>query len=103
MITNQTQGMSFEVLEILGTHKTVKASGMNLTQEGMVLDTPAERLATNKFMWLEFGLPQSQERIKALAEIVDRSPSQVKVKFKHLFPGQRKKLDAFLRANVSLN
>ncbi len=104
MLTNETaQSNTFEVVEILGNQQPIKTSGSTLTQEGLVLDTPSEVLATNRFMWLEFGLPNSEERIKALAEIIERSPFQVKVRFKHLFPDQRKKLDAYLRANISMN
>lgn len=104
MLTNDTmQGKSFEVVEILGNQQPIKASGNHLTTEGLVLETPSEVLATNRFMWLEFGLPNSQERIKALAEIIERSPFQVKVRFKHLFPDQRKKLQAYLMANISMN
>ncbi len=90
---------SFEVKEILGKNREINAVGNTLTTDGLVLETPASMLEDNQFLWLEIGLPNSSERIKALAEIVDRSDSHVQVRFKHLFPDQRQKLYAHLCMN----
>lgn len=104
MLSNDTQqGKNFDVVEILGNQQAIKASGTTLTQEGLILNTPSEVLATNRYLWLEFGLPDSKEKIKALAEIIERSPFQTKVRFKHIFPDQRKKLNEYLTANISMN
>lgn len=100
---NMTQAGSFEVKETLGGNQVIMASGNSLGHDGMVLDTPAQLLSDNRFLWLEFGLPATQERVKALAEVTERGPFHVKVRFKHLFPDQRKKLNDFLASQVSMN
>jgi len=75
--------------------------GNNLSMTGIVLDTPAEALKDNRFMWLEFNLPGTGDRIRALGEITDRQPFGVTVRFKHLFPDQRTKLAGFLGESLN--
>jgi hypothetical protein len=78
-----------------------QAVGNNLSMTSITLDTPAEALKDSRYMWLEFGLPGSSDKIKALGEITDRSTFGVTVKFKHLFPDHKAKLAGHL--GVSLN
>lgn len=100
---NITIDETFVVKEILDGERHYHALGNGLSLEGIELDTPAELLADDRFLWLEFNLPETREKIRALGEITDRKTFSVSVKFKHLFPDQRAKLARFLTPDVSMN
>lgn len=82
----------FVVKNTLSFGRELHGMGNNLSMNGMMLETPAEVLDEERFLWLEFQLDDSGHRIKALGEIVERQDSGVKIRFKHLYPSDRKKL-----------
>jgi hypothetical protein len=86
----------FVVKEKLQFGREYHGMARGLSMEGLELDTPGSLLQDDRFMWLEFSLADSQERIKALGEIVERQPTAVRVRFKHLYPSDRRKLAIFL-------
>lgn len=94
---------SFVVKEILGDDRHIHALGNGLSMNGITLDTPSNLLGSQKYLWLEFGLPDGGGRIKALAEITEKKKFSVKVRFKHMFPDQKKVLAEYLDARVSMN
>ena len=58
---------------------------------------------TSRYSWVEFSLPTNGYRIKALGEVVAVSGSgegktRVQLRFKHLFPQDRREMDGFLNA-----
>ena len=87
---------SFVVKERLGTGMEFHGIGTNLSLDGLDLDTPSDVLSNSRFVWLEFAPEAEQDRIKALGEIMERTPLGVRVRFKHLFPDQRRKLAIML-------
>jgi len=82
----------FIVKERIGFGREFRGMGNNLTMEGLELDTPAEVLEGSRFVWLEFAVIDGGKTIRALGEITERSQFTVKVKFKHLFPDDKRKL-----------
>lgn len=98
-----TSATSYIVKQILDGHRQYHAVGNNLSMTGIVLDTPAEALADSRYMWLEFGIPGSSDKIKALGEITERNPFGVTVRFKHLFPDQKARLASHLGVNPAMN
>jgi hypothetical protein len=87
---------AFVVTEQLGRNLEFQGMGTNLTMDGLEVDTPGRTLAGREFVWLEFGLADTDERVKALGQITERSEVGIKFRFKHLFPDQRRKLAIFL-------
>ena len=87
---------SFVVKERLGTGMEFRGIGSNLSLDGLDLDTPSDVLSSSRFVWLEFAPESKQDHIKALGEIMERTPLGVRVKFKHLFPDHRRKLAIML-------
>ncbi len=63
---------------------------------GLDLDTPSDVLADKRYMWLEFSPASNEERIRALGEITERTHAGVRVRFKHLFPDQKRRLAIML-------
>ena len=55
----------------------------------------------NRFMWLDFTLPGSSEEIKALGEFEfsDELSGETTIRFKHLFPDVREKLERYLQVH----
>ena len=104
MRTQKTDAVeSFVVKEILGPSQQMHGLGNSLSMVGLILETPAEVLANNRYLWLEFGLSDAEQKVKALGEIVERNSLSVKVRFKHLYPEHRRLLSAHLGASPSLN
>jgi len=86
----------FPVREFLSFNREMECSGEGLSLEGMTLLTPGDLLAHDRYLWVEFGLGGEGETIRALGEITERTPADVKVRFKHLFPQDKRKLAIFL-------
>jgi len=87
---------AFVVKEQLGRNLEFQGMGSNLTMEGLEVDTPGNILAGREFVWLEFGLSDPDDRIRALGQITERSEHGIKFRFKHLFPDHKRKLAIFL-------
>lgn len=87
---------AFVVKEQLGRNLEFHGMGTNLTMDGLEVDTPGKTLAGREYVWLEFGLADTEERIRALGQITERSELGIKFRFKHLFPDHRRKLAIFL-------
>jgi len=85
----------FVVKNRLGPGREFRSFGSHLTMDGLVLDTTADLAGDQRFLWMEFSTP-ANERISALGEITERSEAGVSVRFKHLFPDQRRKLAIML-------
>lgn len=102
-MSNAQMNMPFVVKEFFGSNQVLHAMGNQLTTEGMVLDNPATLLEQYRFMWLEFTLPGSSAPIRALGEVVGRDEGSVQVKFKHVFPDQKRKLASYFASQVSMN
>lgn len=94
---------SVVVKNILGNDRAIHALGNGLSMDGITLDTPPKLLENQKYMWLEFGLPEGGARIKALGEITEKNKFSIKVRFKHMFPDQKETLAAYLDTKVSMN
>lgn len=64
------------------------------------LEAQLEMVPSGRFSWLEFELPESGHRIKALGEmtglVATSGESRVVFRFKHLFPRDRVALGSFL-------
>jgi len=105
MQNEQTNGVQkgIHVRQILGNDRELSAMASDISMDGIQLDMPAELLSQIRYMWLEFGLPESNRKIRALGEITERSAFSVKVRFKHIFPDQKRALAQHLQAGVSLN
>jgi hypothetical protein len=86
----------FVVKERLGNDMEMHGMGSNLTLDGLDLDTPSDVLADKRYMWLEFSPASNEERIRALGEITERTHAGVRVRFKHLFPDQKRRLAIML-------
>lgn len=72
------------------------ATAVELTEEGMTLEGPAYPADMDpRYVWLEFGLGSEEQKISALGEIVDSGPN-TRVRFKHIFPDYKRKLQDFL-------
>ncbi len=60
----------------------------------------AEQIPTGRFAWLEFMLPDTGYRVRALAEVMaviaGDGPSHVIARYKHVFPRDRVALQRFL-------
>ncbi len=95
-ITATPQGKHFVVKNRFGKDIEMHAMGTNLSLCGLDLDTPGDLVAGERFVWLEFSPSDSQDRVKALGEITDRTANGVRVQFKHLFPDHRRKLAIML-------
>jgi len=58
-------------------------------------------LGEARHVWLEFTLPDGQDtRVRALGELVGHDGRQRTVRFKHVFPDQRLRLQSFLEAQT---
>ena len=75
---------------------------VNVSRTGMYLLRVPTQKAPPKFVWLGFRLPDGGQPIRALAQVVHTEPSGVLqasgVRFKYLFPVDRKRLDSYLEA-----
>lgn len=55
-----------------------------------------------RFLWLEFTLPGTNQRIRALGEVLPAPDATVRwtcVRFKHLFPDQQRVVERFVSAH----
>jgi len=77
---------------------------VELSAEGLSFETPRRTAPPpGRHAWLDFYLPRSEVRIKALVEVVHSGPKdddldRVGVRFKHMFPDQRELLHGYLAA-----
>jgi hypothetical protein len=96
MIVADRRLQPFVVKETIKPGIELHSMARDLSIEGMVLDTPPELLENSRYLWLEFGLQDKDDRVKALAEITEKDHFGVKVRFKHMFPDHKRKLAIFL-------
>ncbi len=96
MIVAERRLQPFVVKETIKPGIELHSMARDLSLEGMVLDTPPELLENSRYLWLEFGLQDKDNRVKALAEITEKDTFGVKVRFKHMFPDHKRKLAIFL-------
>jgi hypothetical protein len=79
---------------------------MNLSRTGMyLLRVPGKRSSRARFAWLGFRLPDGGDSIRALVEVVHThrlgSLEASGVRFKHLFPADRERIEDYLVCNVA--
>jgi len=96
MIVADRRLQPFVVKETIKPGIEFHSMARDLSIEGMVLDTPPDLLENSRYIWLEFGLDDGEDRVKALAEITEKDQLGVKVRFKHMFPDHKRKLAIFL-------
>lgn len=97
---NRFDNKPFPVREILSFNREIKGLGQGLSLDGLTLYTPGELLAHDRFLWVEFKLGNRQDVIRVLGEITERGSQEVKVRFKHIFPHDRRKLADFLNVKA---
>jgi hypothetical protein len=75
--------------------RALQLSSTDITLERMPDD------GDNRFMWLAFSLPGTSEEIKALGEFEfsDEMTGETTIRFKHLFPDVRDKLERYLQVH----
>jgi len=66
-----------------------------LNEAGMTLQL-AEDSESTPFMWVHFEIPNQGGNCTALCEVIERSDQRVRVRFKHLFPRERRALESAL-------
>lgn len=77
---------------------------LDVGPDGLSTTAPAGDLADVRYVWLEFTLPDDEAagRIRALGELGAREGTSQRVRFKHLFPDHRVRLERFLRSREAL-
>lgn len=71
---------------------------LGLGPDGLRTTLPGD-LGEARHVWLEFTLPDGAEtRVRALGELVGHDERDQWVRFKHVFPDQRVRLESFLRS-----
>ena len=87
----------FSVEQIFSVNhsRTIRAMHVN-SREIAVERMPDE--GTHRYLWLAFTLPGSSDEIRALAEFTRscEKSNRTHLRFKHLFPDFRARLDQFL-------
>ena len=66
-----------------------------LNKAGMTLQL-ADSSELTLFMWVRFEIPNQGGDCTALCEVIERSENRVRVRFKHLFPRERRALEQAL-------
>lgn len=90
---------TFTVTQILAPDRMRKVQAMRIGPSAIYLSgAPAEGA---RFFWLDFVLPGSNDRIRALGEAMHapRDAQWTCVRFKHLFPDQRVHVQRFVDAH----
>ncbi len=78
--------------------KEQQCAAREVRDDGLVLEG-AEESGLGRYVWMDVDLPDGGE-VRALGEVVGRRDPvslAIEVKFKHLFPDQRRRLAAVLR------
>ncbi len=95
---------AFPVQEIVTRDREVPAVMVSIGHSGVRLlaqDIPPEGV---RFVWLDFKLPGERDtHIRALAEVVARKGHTQELRFKHLFPDYRERLDRFVDERTNLH
>ena len=90
------------VIQIDGTGRPDEGVATRFGMGGMELE--AHAVPSGRYEWLEFQIPESGHRVKALGEVVSVVCSQgqirVHVQFKHVFPADRLAMSGFLQAHA---
>lgn len=88
---------SFPVREILSETVTLESFATEIDRGGIELTRSSAAAPAARFVWLEFALPDAPEkRMRALGEYVDEQ----RIRFKHLFPDHRVRLERYLAAHA---
>ena len=66
-----------------------------LNKAGLTLQLGSSSDAT-RFMWVRFEIPNQGGSCTALCEVIEQSENRVRVRFKHLFPRERRALEQAL-------
>ena len=75
-----------------------QCAAREVRDDGLMLEG-AEEAGLGRYVWMDVDLPDGGE-VRALGEVVGRRDPvslAIEVKFKHLFPDQRRRLSAVLR------
>jgi hypothetical protein len=81
--------------------RELDAVAIELGPDGLTT-TLAGDLGEARHVWLEFTLPDAHEtRVRALGELLGQDGRQRTVRFKHVFPDQRVRLQSYLDAQVA--
>jgi len=75
----------------LEKHQECTAEIVALNMAGMTLQLSGASDSTN-FMWVRFEIPNNGGSCTALCEVIERSGTRIRVRFKHLFPNERRAL-----------
>lgn len=93
----------FEVTEFDGLNRRRECRAVRLGPKGIELLTDV--VPSGRFAWLEFNLPDSGYRIKALGEVMavigGDGPTRVIMRFKHVFPPDRVAMEHYLSPRLA--
>jgi len=93
----------FKVSESCGSDRCSKGTARKIGRNGM--EVILDDIPSGRFAWLEFELPETGYRVKALGEVAGltggREPASVLFSFKHVFPHDRNAMDEFLSTRVA--
>ena len=99
---NERQGLRVFVDEGAAPGSGTLCRAVNVSKTGMYLLRVPSKREQPKFVWLGFKLPDGGEAIRALAEVVHTDKKGALegsgVRFKYMFPADRKRLMGFLQA-----
>ncbi|MBM4396019.1 MAG: hypothetical protein FJ087_10050 [Deltaproteobacteria bacterium] len=91
---------AFPVTESDGRTRSRECTATRIGADGMEIRT--EAVPATRFAWLEFHIPGSGHRVKALGEVIaciaGEGATRVILHFKHLFPRDRAALAHWLVA-----
>lgn len=99
--TSDRQGLRVFVDEGVTAGTGALCRAVNVSKTGMYLLRVPSKREQPKFVWLGFKLPDGGDSIRALAEVVHSQKMGALegsgVRFKYMFPSDRKRLEAFLK------
>ncbi len=96
--------VSLPVRQRFGDAEAVPCLMTSLALDCATLEQCGARLGESRYVWLDFVLPDGNERtIRALGEVATRDAERdvYRVRFKHLFPDHRRRVESFLRSRVA--
>jgi hypothetical protein len=99
--TSRRVGTRIFVQKVLSEHEDQLCRAMNLSRDGCyLLEAPEEVSRKQRFIWLKFWLPNSEEMIQVLGEVTrDEAEPTVNgtgVRFRYVAPFYQRLIDQYL-------